>query len=462
MALLILGKDGGSGFEHAQTTPTIDVVLAPFAGVLAIVGLICLNALFVAGETAVEQLKAIHVKFLRETNATAADRLQVLFDGQERFANAAWLGTQLSRVLLVVACFLTSPHAVRLLGWEPTMGYLLLATLVILAPVGILDLVFGELIPKSFATLHPPRVALLLRGLLRTSSVLFALPLVLVTGVAKFFAARFGGRVNFGIQNAAEEEIRTIVETAESIGEIEFEEKELLHSVFEFTDTIAREVMTPRVDLDAMPVRSDPTEVMRVVQESGHSRIPLYEDTDDQIVGIIHAKDLLMAVVHGKAPNLRTLMRPVVFVPENKNLHDLLKELRSHRTQMAIVQDEYGGTAGIVTIEDIVEELVGDIVDEYDQEEPEIQEIEGGWLVDGKAHVDDVNYRIGSKFQSEDYDTIGGFVFGLFGRQPKVGESIESNDFKFVVADTDGRRVAKLRIEKVSESLFELEPGELV
>ncbi|MFM7743886.1 MAG: rod shape-determining protein, partial [Verrucomicrobiota bacterium] len=175
----------------------------------------------------------------------------------------------------------------------------------------------------------------------------------IVTGVASLVAARFGGRATFTITNQTEEEIKTLVESGEESGEIEMEERNLLHSVFEFTDTVAREVMTPRVDLDAMPVTSAPAAVAEVIKESGHSRIPLYEETDDQIVGIVHAKDLYMALLNGHEPNLRELMRQPLFVPENKDLHELLSEMRAARSQMAVVQDEFGGTAGLVTIEEI-------------------------------------------------------------------------------------------------------------
>jgi len=153
-----------------------------------------------------------------------------------------------------------------------------------------------------------------------------------------------------------------------------------------------------------------------------------------------------MAVAAGKPVNLRRLMRPALFVPENKPLHELLKEMRASRSQMAVVQDEFGGTAGIVTTEDIVEELVGDIVDEYDSEEPEIVDRPEGWSVEGKTHLDDLNHRIGSNFESEEFDTIGGYVFGLFGRQPKQGETIEAEGFRFTVESTDGRRIQRLLV----------------
>lgn len=462
MALLMLGGQVGTGHNHAAA---VDFAPTPILPSLAsLFGLIFLNALFVGAETAVELLRPMHIRYAKEANKPA-ERLQHLLDNEPRYAAAMSLAGQIAKILMVVVCFLLAPNALTVLesslGWEENYGTLIGAMLVVMLPVGFLNLIFGELIPKSFAALHPPRVALTLYRFIKIASLLFAPLSGIVTTTANLFTARFGGKASFTIENQAEEEIKTIVESAETTGEIEQEEKELLHSVFEFTDTVAREVMTPRVDLDAMPVRSDPTDVMRVIQESGHSRIPLYEDTDDQIVGIIHAKDLLMAMLHGKAPNLRTLMRPALFVPENKDLHELLGEMRQARTQMAIVQDEFGGTAGIVTIEDIVEELVGDIVDEYDVEEPEILPIESGWLVDGKAHVDDVNHEIGSNFPNDDFDTLGGYVFGLFGRQPSKDEFIEDDHYRFTVAETDGRRVARLRVERLEPAASE-EATELV
>jgi len=290
---------------------------------------------------------------------------------------------------------------------------------------------------------------------------IFGLPAAGVVGLANVIATRFGGIASLDTSNRTEEEIITLVESAQVTGEIESDESELIQSVFEFTDTIVREVMTPRTDLDAMSISSDPSDVVEVIQKSGHSRIPLYEGTDDQIVGIIHAKDLLLAMVNGETVTLRRLMRPAIFVPESKNLHDVLAELKASKTQLAIVQDEFGGTAGIVTIEDIVEELVGDIQDEYDEDKTEVSETDAGFLVEGKTNLDDVNDEIGSDFESEDFDTLGGYVFGLFGRQPKLGEYIESDGYSFTVSDTDGKRILKLRIQKLEKpddvSLLETE-----
>jgi len=422
------------------------------------VAILIINVFFVLGETAAEMLKPMHVKHLRDKNDRSAERLQPILDERITYVAACRLGCDLSRLILFVIVLALAPGAARAIGFPITYPSVVGTAFLLMIPVGIINLVF-ELVPRSYASLHPVGTATRIAGFMRVSTLLFSVPAKIVTALANLIAKRFGGRATFVMENQAEEEIKTIVESAQESGEIEHEERELLHSVFEFTDTVAREVMTPRVDMDAMPLTSSADEVIELIKKTGHSRIPLYEQTDDQIVGIVHAKDLLMAKVEGRRLNLRELMRHAIFVPENKNLHDLLAEMRINRTQMVVVQDEFGGTAGIVTIEDIVEELVGDIVDEYDVEEAQIINSEAGWIANGKTHIDDLNEEIGADFASQEFDTVGGLVFGLFGRQPRQAESIEAEGYRFTVVDTDGRRINKLRVEKLPEPA-ELQPAE--
>lgn len=269
--------------------------------------------------------------------------------------------------------------------------------------------------------------------------------------IANVFAKLGGGSASLRRSSTIETEIRSLVESGGVSGEFEEEETDLIHSVFEFKETVAREVMTPRSDLDSASIDINPYDLVELIQTSGHSRIPIFEGTDDEIVGIIHAKDLLVTMLRGKPVNLRSLMRPALYVTENKSIHDLLADMRHYRTQLAVIKDEFGGTSGIVTIEDIIEELVGEIQDEYDNEEPDVAATENGFLVEGKTNVDDVNEQIGSNFVSEDFDTIGGYVFGLFGRQPKAGEWIEDGDYQFTVVETDGKRIQRLRVENLAE-----------
>lgn len=456
LAVWAIGGRLQEGFEFAAAIPVPEAGGPGFGIGLVVFVLLLGNAFLAAAETAIEALRPAHVKLVRERNAVRAERLQTLLDGKAKYVAACAIAVQLLRLAIVLSTFLLAPSLLDFMrdrfGWANNHANLLGSAIILLIPVALIHLILCEILPKSYASVHPVRVAGGLYRLAISTAVIFSIPAGAVTAIRQFFTSRFGAKPGEESAYLAEEEIKTLAETAHETGELEVGERELLHSVFEFADTVAREVMTPRVDIDAMPVRSDPTEVARVIQESGHSRIPLYEDTDDQIVGIIHAKDLFGAMLNGKAPNLRTLMRPPLFVPENKSLHELLAEMRQLRSQMAVVQDEFGGTAGIVTIEDIVEELVGDIVDEYDVEEPEIVVADGGWLIDAKTHLDDVNDAARADLDNSEFDTIGGYVFGLFGRQPKLGESIEANGWRFIVAETDGRRILRLKLEAAPET----------
>lgn len=427
--------------------------MSPWVPATAIAGILFLNAVYASAEAALQMLKPIHLKLAAERRKGGDVRLQTLVQDRTRHLAAVTLAIHTLRLSLFLVCLWLAPGLTEALGlrlgWTPGFVETVLVALALLLPIALAGLIV-EMVPRAYAEVAPQRVALATHRPILAASFLFSPVAKLVAGVASVFTARFGRTASLAGPASAEEEIKTLVDTAQETGDIESEEKEMLHSVFEFADTVAREVMTPRVDLDAVPVDTPPEEVVALIRESGHSRIPVYEDTDDQIVGIVHAKDLLMAVAEGKPVNLRKLMRPALFVPENKSLRELLKEMRASRSQMAIVQDEFGGTSGIVTIEDIVEELVGDIVDEYDREEPEVVERPEGWLVDGKTHLDDLNHEIGSSFESEEFDTIGGYVFGLFGRQPKQGESIEAEGYRFTVDQTDGRRIQRLLVQRTA------------
>lgn len=418
--------------------------------------LVLLNGVFIAAETAVDLLRSTHVKHVREEHGAKSARIQDLIDGRQKYVTACLLASRLARLglfLMVLAIAPTIAAAAR--GSEPgtelQYSEILLWALAAGVPVIFVNLLIGELVPRSYASLHPHRVGVVLYGPIRVATILLSVPASCIVALANVVTARFGGRAAFGATGVAEEEIKNLVESAEETGEIESGERELIHSVLEFNDTVAREIMTPRVDLDSLPVTTTSEELLKTIQETGHSRIPLYEDTDDQIVGIVHAKDLLIAMAAGRPIDIRALMRPPLFVPEGKSIHEILHEMRATRNQMAIIQDEFGGTAGIVTTEDIVEQLVGEIVDEYDEEESPVVRSGDSWFVSGKAHVDEVNDEVGSEFESDEFDTIGGLVFGHFGRQPKQGDQVDIDGYQFSVEQTDGRRIKRLKIQRIAD-----------
>jgi putative hemolysin len=430
-----------------------------FAAVGAMVVVVIVNALFGASATVIDILRPMHLTVL-EDDEKGQDRLDDIMDHRGHYAATSELGALSMRAWLILLCILPAREAAGWMtswGWLPnpdTIGAILAGAILISIPVSIVNILVGELIPKSLASVHPVRTSLTLHGFIKLFAVVFALPARILPSLAGIITKRFGADPTFAVANQAEEEIKNLVDTLEEAGEIEEDEAELLDLVFEFGDTVAREVMTPRVDMTSLPADEPIIDAAKTVVESGHSRLPVYEETDDQIIGIVHAKDILKAMtLERDEDTLRSLTRPTMAVPENKILHDLLKEMQASRHQMVVVQDEFGGTAGIVTIEDIVEEVFGEIIDEYDEDEPTIIRTGDGWKVGGKLNLDDVNDEIGTHLESGQFDTIGGYVFGLFGRQPQPGEEITVEDTKFVVMETDGRRIQTVGVVMLEREL---------
>jgi putative hemolysin len=428
---------------------------------LVLLVIILLNGLFVAGETAIDLLRSSHEKSLEGATDKKLAAFRDMVVRKPSFVAACSLGSMTMRAWMVA---MTVVPAVTTTEWlrgelpvfdrwaaSGNIGLgvvVMIAVLLIAIPVVALNVVLGELIPKSYAAAHPLVTSMRLYGLVKFFNWLFALPIATFMSLAGLVTLRFGAKASFAVTNPTEEEIKELLEEAEESGEIEEEEKEMVASVFEFGDTVVREIMTPRADLEAVPVHWSIMEVAKLVEESGHTRIPVYEGTDDTILGIVHAKDVLSAMASGRSQRpLRELMRPPFFVPESKPLHDLLQEMRQNKAQMAIVQDEHSGTAGVVTIEDIVEEVMGEIVDEYDPDLPQIVPMDEGFLSDGRMELDDVNEVIGGLLESDEFDTVGGYAFGLFGRMPKEGDNIEAEGFRFTVRTTDGKRIVMLYIE---------------
>ncbi len=238
----------------------------------------------------------------------------------------------------------------------------------------------------------------------------------------------------------------------EAIYVVEGEEREIVEGALDLGETIVREIMVPRVDVVAIRADSTISEAVKVATESGHSRIPAYEGTIDNIVGIIHVKDLLRSAWEGRwDEQVKAILRPPYFVPETKNAAELLREMQSQKIHMAIVVDEYGGTAGIVTLEDLLEEIFGEIQDEYDLEEPSIQEVgDGEYILDARLSLEELEEIIGKELDLEGIDTVGGLVYSSFGRVPEKGARFELEGFEFEVLSLVGRRIGKVRLRKIT------------
>lgn len=256
-----------------------------------------------------------------------------------------------------------------------------------------------------------------------------------------------------GMISVTEDDLRTLVEaTGQQEGMLEPDERKMIHSIFELGSTLAREIMVPRIDMLALDVLTPLPDAVDVFLKSGHSRVPVYEDTVDNILGVLYAKDLLSVWREGnQLESLRPLLRRAYFVPEAKKVDELLAELQHQRVHMAVVVDEYGGIAGLVTLEDIVEEIVGEIQDEYDQaEESPYEELANGeYLFQGRIDLDDFNEITTSNLPKEEADTLAGFIYGRLGRVPSSGESLQADNLLLTVEQVSGRRIRKVRVQGV-------------
>jgi putative hemolysin len=273
--------------------------------------------------------------------------------------------------------------------------------------------------------------------------------------------ANFGGEAK-QLVTITEDELRTFVDASQKQGVLEKDERQMIFSIFEFSDTLVREIMVPRIDIFALDVETPIDEVGDKLNESGYSRVPIYKDSIDNIIGVLYAKDLLKVWrVPDRAKSLQELLRPASFVPESKKLDDLLAEMQGGRIHIAIVVDEYGGVAGLVTLEDIMEEIVGEIQDEYDHgEELSYQKADNGDLIfHGRINLGDFNEVMGSDLQSEDADTLGGYLFARMGRVPKVGEKLEEDGLIFIVEQVVGRRIRRVRAQKLEAANLAKERG---
>lgn len=334
-------------------------------------------------------------------------------------------------------------------GSEPTvwvaLGAAFLTALVLLVLEFALE---GMVLP------HAEAWALRLASLGRTIDLLispFSSPLLLLLGSPAALQKR--------LEPLTEYELKIWVEKGEGQGSLDTGERQMIYSIFRFGETLCREIMVPRIDVLALELHTSIEEAIRMLTRSGHSRVPVYEDTIDNIVGLLYAKDLLRVRLEAQElASLRDKLRPAYFVPEAKKVDDLLAEMQTRRVHMAVVVDEYGGVAGLVTLEDIVEEIVGEIRDEYDQSEEQLytQTPEGDYIFQGRVDLQDLNEVMGSEIDRDIADTVGGLIYGLLGRVPASGEVVEVDGLTLRVEHVSGRRIRTVRVgrkraEQVSE-----------
>jgi CBS domain containing-hemolysin-like protein len=408
--------------------------------IIGIVLLLLFAAFLAMAETAISRMSRVKALHLQQEKKKGAATLVKVVEDPAPYLNVVLLLTLLSHISATV---LATGLAIRTFD---DAGEAIAAV-----AMTVLIFVFAELAPKTYSVQFTDRAALFMGRpvffLGRVLAPIGKLLLMLSNAVMVLLPGKGLPKGPF----VSEEEIRHLVDVAEEEEEIEEEERELIHSVFEFGDTVVREVMVPRPDMVAIPSTSTVDEALGKVIEAGYSRIPIYEGDTDNIIGVLYAKDLLKRVHEDKKDaKLSSLGRAPTFVPEQKKVSELLREMQDQRVHMAIVVDEYGGTAGLVTIEDLIEEIVGEIVDEYDKEEPLVELIDEDTIrVDAKMPIDEVNEMMSVELPHEEWDTVGGLVFALTGHVPIVGEKVRYDSVEFTTERVTGRRIQKVVIAKV-------------
>jgi len=371
----------------------------------------------------------------REELPPSLDRL-VAHPG--RLTTTLMLGRLVTRVLAVAAAALLA------FRWSTALdvqnSWLWVAGGVVLAL--ILLLILAELLPRIVGTRKPRAVLTWTVPLLGLSILIFSPVTIAQTRLLRRFAHSEHGEPTF----LTLEELHRHLQERQDAGTLEADEREMIEDVLEFGKTMVREVMVPRIDVKAVSVSDDYAEVRRIVIEVGHSRLPVYDGDIDHIIGIMHVKDLLRQP-EGEAAPLRQLARKALFVPETKMIDDLLREFQQTRTHMAIVVDEYGGMAGMVTLEDLLEEIVGEIQDEYDAEAPLVRQIGPDiFIADAIVSLEDFKEMTGIELPMDGWDTLGGFLYALEGKVPERGQVMEWEDLQFTIRETEGRRIMKVEI----------------
>jgi CBS domain containing-hemolysin-like protein len=407
--------------------------------VVAIVVLVATAGFLALAETALTHISRVKAIALEEEGRRGAERLRRLVEHPERALNPV--------LLLVLVCHLA---AATFVGVVTERHFGAAGVALGLAIEVVFIFVLAEAVPKTWAVQHTERAALL------------AAPVV--AAIASFPPIRLLARGLIGLANVvlpgrglpkgpfvSEEELLATVDVATEEEVIERDERELIHSILEFSDTVVREVMVPRPDMVTVESRARVADAFEVASASGFSRIPVYDQTVDDICGIVYAKDLMRALRDGRGDEpVRAFVRPAHFVPETKRVAALMREMQAEKYHMAIVVDEYGGTAGLVTLEDLIEELVGEIVDEFDVEEPLVEALPGGEVrVDGRMLIDEVNELLHAELPDGDWDTIAGFVFNLLGHVPAEGESVDWDGHRFRAEKVQGRRIGRVRITPI-------------
>lgn len=413
-----------------------------------------LNGLFVAAEFAFVKIRATQVDRLVNEGKTSAGLVKTATSKIDQYLAVCQLGiTVCSLGIGALAepaiADLIEPRIVAIGIPEGFTHPIAIAIALFIA--SFLHVVFGELAPKTLAIQKPEGTSLFVAPFMQFFYYLFRPFVIFFNGTANAITGAFGvAPASEGEESHTEDEIRTLVAQSNKQGHLEDDEQQMIGAVFELNDKTAREIMVPRPDVVSIPETMELRELVSAAATGNYTRYPVYDTTSpDNVLGLVHAKDVLRAVESegslDSKMTARDMLRDVLVVPENRNIDDILEDFQKKELQMAIVIDEWGSFEGVFTIEDILEEIVGEIRDEFDDEEPAVKKLpNGSFTIDGRIPIGVVNEALGTSFESDDFDTIGGLILGHIGRQPEVGDQVELDGHTLRVDDTDGARVAQV------------------
>ena len=425
--------------------------------VVSILILLLGNGFFSGSEIAIITARRSRIEALIEEGSRAATRVKVLQDQMDQFLATVQIGVTVMGTLAgvlggVLATRYIAPElsGFALSRWVPAA---LLASVLVGVFIVYVALVFGELVPKALALRYTETFALLVAGPLGLMARASRWLVVFLTASTRFVLRVFGVRWRGPRSFVSEEEIKHLARKGRQQGVLNQTEMEIIHGVFDLTDTPVRKVMVSRPKIFGLDADTPAAEVGRLIVESGFSRIPVYEDSIDSISGLVYVKDVLRVLERGEPVLIRRLLHPVHFVPETKKVGALLKELQKRRTHMAVVIDEHGSVSGLVTLEDILEEIVGEIRDEYDWEERSVERLrDGSLIVEGTVAASELreDYEVPLP-ESTEFETVAGFMLDRLGSVPKGGEVVTMGDWRLTVVDVERNRVSKVQVERTVE-----------
>ena len=430
-----------------------------FLSILLLFALILVNAFFAASEIAVITLNDNKIKKMAEDGNKKAAKVLKLTENSSRFLATIQVGVTLSGFLTSASASQSfSGKLAEKLAFLPMPSGIVygVSTVLITVLLSYFSLVLGELVPKKIAMQRAEELSFKFIGILNGTSTVFKPFISFLSFSTNVVLKMLGFDPNASEETVTEEEILMMVDAGEEKGVIGETAKDMISNIFDFSDITASEIMTHRTEVDAVEDTASIQDVVNLSISDGHSRIPVYHEDLDEVLGIIYVKDLLQYVGSELDKNIKItdLMRPAYFVPEGKRCSQLFTEMAERRTQIAIIVDEYGGTEGIITMEDLLESIVGDIQDEYDHEEEEIHKVDDHkFTVDGGTSIDEISDLVGVELPEGDYDTIAGLVVEMLGRIPKPGEhpSVQIENLTLTVQEVEDRRIAKILIEVLPE-----------